>query len=83
VVQVANLATENETNEHDGTEHLAAVRAHGGRVDVFMYDPENGLVVDPGTVEAFGAQPLPVPIARPDGMGHDPPQLAKALSALL
>jgi uncharacterized cofD-like protein len=83
VVQVANLATEDETNGHDGTEHLAAVRAHGGRVDVFMYDPDNGLAVDPAEVAAFGVQPHPVAIARPHGWGHDPLQLAKALSALL
>ncbi len=83
VVQVANLATEDETNGHDGTEHLAAVRAHGGRVDVFMYDPEHGLAVDEAEVVALGARAAPVPIARPRGWGHDPPQLAKALSALL
>jgi uncharacterized cofD-like protein len=83
VVQVANLDTEDETNGHDGTEHLAAVRAHGGRVDVFMYDPEHGLAVDEAEVAALGARPLPVPISRPHGWGHDPLQLAKALSALL
>jgi uncharacterized cofD-like protein len=83
VVQVANLATENETQAHDGTEHLAAVRAHGGRVDVFMYDPDTGLAVDDAAVMTLGARPLQAPIARPDGLDHDPLQLAKALSALL
>ena len=71
------------TNGHDGTDHLAAVCAHGGRVDVFMYDPEKGLAVNAAEVTALGARPHPVPIARPHGWGHDPLQLAKALSALL
>jgi len=83
VVQVANLDTEDETKLHDGTEHLAAVRAHGGRVDLFMYDPDNGLAVDDDAVRGLGAEPHPAPIARPDGRAHDPLQLAKALSALL
>jgi uncharacterized cofD-like protein len=83
VVQVANLATENETAGLDGTDHLAAVCDHGGRVDVFVYDPERGLEVDEARVRDLGAVPCPAPIARPDGRGHDPAQLAKALSALL
>ena len=83
VVQVANLATENESSGHDGTDHLAAVRDHGGRVDLFVYDPEHGLPVDAGATRKLGAQPGPAPITLPDGRGHDPLQLAKALSALL
>ncbi len=82
VVQVANLATENETTGHDGTEHLAAVRAHGGRVDVFLYDPQHGLAVDQDAVRALGARPVAAPIATADGSGHDPLQLAKALANL-
>jgi uncharacterized cofD-like protein len=83
VVQVANLATEKETTGLDATDHLATVRAHGGRVDVFVFDPECGLAVDEAAVRALGAVPMPMPIARPDGSGHDPAQLAKALSTLL
>jgi uncharacterized cofD-like protein len=87
VVQVANLAMENETRGHDGTDHLTAVRDHGGRVDQFLYDPEHGLAVDPRGVAALGATPVAAPIASPSagsgGSGHDPQQLAKALSALL
>ena len=87
VVQIANLAMENETQGHDGTDHLRAVRDHGGRVDQFMYDPEHGLTVDPAAVTALGAQPVAAPIAAPatgcETSGHDPQQLAKALSALL
>jgi uncharacterized cofD-like protein len=83
VVQVANLATEHETRGHDGTDHLAAVHEHGGRVDVFLYDPEHGLAVDEKRVAALGARPVAAPISRADGSGHDPEQLAKALAALL
>ncbi len=83
VVQVANLETENETTGHDGTEHLAAVREHGGRVDQFLYDPEYGLAVDPDAILALGSEPVAAPIAGPDGISHDVQQLAKALSALL
>jgi uncharacterized cofD-like protein len=87
VVQIANLETENETTGHDGTDHLVAVRDHGGRVDQFLYDPEYGLAVDPGAIVALGTEPvgapIAAPIAGPDGIGHDVQQLAKALSALL
>src|SRR2546423_331466 len=70
VLQVANLAIENETNGHDATDHLAAVRSHGGRVDVFMYDPEHGLAVDEAAVRQMGVRPAAVPIACADGTGH-------------
>jgi uncharacterized cofD-like protein len=83
VVQVANLATENETHGHDGTDHLAAVRAQGSRVDIFLYDPAHGLAVDPEAVAKLGTKAVAVPISRADGSGHDPRQLAKALVALL
>jgi uncharacterized cofD-like protein len=83
VVQIANLQTENETTGHDGTDHLASVREHGGRVDLFVYDPDHGLVVDPAAIAGLGAEPVAAPIAGPGGSGHDPQQLAKALSALL
>jgi uncharacterized cofD-like protein len=83
VVQVANLALENETTGHDGADHLAAVREHGGRVDAFLYDPDHGPAVDPNRIEALGAQAIASPIAAEDGAGHDSRQLAKALSALL
>jgi uncharacterized cofD-like protein len=83
VVQVANLALENETAGHDGADHLTAVREHGGRVDAFLYDPDAGPSVDPNRIAALGAQPIAGTIAAPGGAGHDPRQLAKALSALL
>jgi uncharacterized cofD-like protein len=83
VVQVANLLLENETAGHDGTDHLAAVREHGARVDTFLYDPDHGPRVDPKRIDALGTQPIAGPIAAEGGAAHDPRQLAKALSALL
>jgi uncharacterized cofD-like protein len=83
VVQVANLALENETRGHDGADHLAAVREHGGRVDTFLYDPDSGPKVDAQRVTALGVRPIAGSIAAAGGTGHDPRQLAKALSALL
>jgi len=83
VVQVANLATENETSGHDGTDHLRAVLEHGGRVDDFLYDPAHGVAVDAEAVTALGTRPVPSAIARTGGTGHDCRQLAQALSALL
>jgi len=83
VVQIANLATENETKGHDGTDHLTAVREHGGRVDQFLYDPDQGLAVDEWVVSTLGARPVAAPLSPPGGAGHDPQQLAKALAALL
>jgi uncharacterized cofD-like protein len=81
VVQVANIETENETTGLDGADHLAAVREHDGRVDIFLYDPKHGLAVDAARVTALGATPHAAPIATGDG--HDPAQLARALAALL
>ena len=83
VVQIANLETENETTGHDGTDHVAAVREQGGRVDQFLYDPDHGLGVDADAVSALGVEPVAVSIAGSGGGGHDPQQLAKALAALL
>ncbi|MDQ1462934.1 MAG: hypothetical protein QOI08_4418, partial [Actinomycetota bacterium] len=48
-----------------------------------LYDPDQGLQVDSAQIEALGVQPVAAAIAGPGGTGHDPQQLAKALSALL
>jgi uncharacterized cofD-like protein len=82
VVQIANLETENETKGHDGTDHLTAVREHGGRVDEFLFDPAQGLAVDEWVVTTLGARPVPAALAPPGGTGHDPHKLAKALAQL-
>jgi uncharacterized cofD-like protein len=81
VVQVANLVGENETVGLDGTDHLAAVRDHDGRVDIFLYDAEHGLAVDAERVRELGAEPRSAALAT--GEEHDPAQLARALAALL
>ena len=83
VVQIANLLSEHETAGLDGTTHLKAVREHGGRVDMYLYDPAHGLAVDAAAVEALGVKPVPADIAETGGIGHDPQQLAQALSGLL
>jgi uncharacterized cofD-like protein len=84
VVQVANLRPQiPETAGLDGADHLAAVRAHGARVDVFLYERDGVLAVDPERVRATGTEPVAGAVARDDGLAHDPGRLAKALSALL
>jgi uncharacterized cofD-like protein len=81
VIQIANIEVENETAGLDGTDHLAAVREHQGRVDTLVYDPVHGLPVDETRVRELGAQAVAAPIATMTG--HDPAQLARALAALL
>jgi uncharacterized cofD-like protein len=81
VIQIANVESESETAGLDGTDHLAAVREHRGRVDTLVYDPVHGLAVDETRVRELGAQAVAAPIATETG--HDPAQLARALAALL
>ncbi len=48
VVQVANLRPQVPETVRDGlADHLAAVLAHGARVDCFLHDTGDGLPVDP------------------------------------
>jgi uncharacterized cofD-like protein len=84
VVQVANLRPQNpETAGLDGVDHLAAVLAHGARVDAFLYERDGVLAIDPARIRAAGVEPIPAAVARGDGRAHDPGRLAKALCALL
>jgi uncharacterized cofD-like protein len=89
VVQVANLRPQApETTGLDADAHLEAVLAHGARVDTFLYHagpPEvpGGLRADPERIRGLGVEPAGAAVARPDGLAHDPRQLAKALCALL
>ena len=94
VVQVANLRPQApETTGLDADAHLEAVLAHGARVDAFLYEaglyqagsPEvaGALRADPHRIRSLGVEPVAAAVARPDGLAHDPRQLAKALCALL
>jgi hypothetical protein len=88
-VQVANLRPQvPETTGLDADAHLEAVLAHGARVDTFLYQaglPEvpGGLRADPERIRGLGVEAVGAAVARPDGLAHDPRQLAKALCALL
>jgi uncharacterized cofD-like protein len=88
VVQVANLRPQvPETSGMDLADHLAAVLAHGIRVDTLLHDTGTGLPVDPARLAAlsveWGVDVLAAPVARADGLAHDHQQLARALCALL
>jgi hypothetical protein len=76
----------------DVADHLAAVLAHGARVDTFLYDagPADAgtrLPVDAGRLaalgEELGVELVAAAVARPDGVAHDHARLAQALCALL
>jgi len=88
VVQVANLRPQvPETSGMDVADHLAAVLAHGARVDRLLYDTGDGLPVDHARLAAladeWGLEAIAAPVARADGLAHDHQQLAHALCALL
>jgi uncharacterized cofD-like protein len=84
VVQVANLRPQApETSGMDAADHLAALLAHGARVDTFLHDTGDGLPVDVGRLRAFDVDVVRAPVARTDGLAHDHARLAQALCALL
>jgi uncharacterized cofD-like protein len=84
VVQVCNLRPQvPETAGMDAADHLAAVLAHGARVDSFLHDTGDGLDVDPGRLRALGVQVVAALVARDHGLAHDHGRLARALCALL
>jgi uncharacterized cofD-like protein len=84
VVQVSNLRPQvPETAGMDAADLLAAVLAHGARVDRFLHDTGDGLPVDTGRLHELGVEAVAAPVARPDGLAHDPERLARALCALL
>jgi uncharacterized cofD-like protein len=84
VVQVANLRPQiPETAGMGVADHLAAVLAHGARVDTLLYDTGGGLTIDRPRLEALGVETIAAPVARPSGLAHDQHQLARALCALL
>ncbi|HEY3671347.1 MAG TPA: gluconeogenesis factor YvcK family protein [Acidimicrobiia bacterium] len=88
VVQVANLRPQvPETSGMDLADHLAAVLAHGARVDTLLHDTGEGLPIDPERLAAladeWGVEVVAARVARADGLAHDHQQLARALCALL
>jgi uncharacterized cofD-like protein len=84
VVQIVNLRQQvPETLGLDGTDHLQAVVDHGARVDSVLHAVDGALVFDEARARALGVEPFGAALARPNGLVHDPEQLAKELSALL
>ncbi len=88
VVQVANLRQQiPETAGLDGTEHLRVTLAHGARVDTLVIHDGSAadgfLSVAVDDVRALGVEPLCAPLARPDGLAHDPARLAAVLARLI
>jgi uncharacterized cofD-like protein len=84
VVQVANLAPEvPETAGLDATDHLRVVLEHGSRVDTFLYHDRGMLDADESVIIEWAVEPVGAPVARPNGLAHDPAKLATALQALL
>ena len=81
-VYVCNLGPQvPETEGYDAAGHIDALLAHGIEVDAVLCDPG----FQPAAANG-GAPRAPVhvlPLARPDGRGHDPVRLAAALSDLL
>lgn len=77
-VYVCNLRDQvPETEGYDVADHVAALAAHGIDVDV---------VLAPPGAPGLGRLDVPYverPVARPDGLAHDPVMLARALSPLL
>ena len=77
-VYVCNLRPQlPETGGYDVAAHVHALQAHGLDIDVVLCHPDS-LPVGPLDVECVQR-----PVARPDGMGHDPALLAAALEELL
>lgn len=78
-VYVCNLRPQDpETTGYDTAAHVAALMAHGVEPDVGLGDPDGEV--------AAGEVPIrwvDRPLARPDGLAHDPGKLAQALRELL
>lgn len=77
-VYVCNLRQQvPETEEFDVAMHVAALAAHGVAVDIVVCDT-TGMALG-----ATGVEVLDTPLARPNGLAHDPVKLATVLSDLL
>lgn len=77
-VYVANLRPQPaETEGYDVAAHLRALEVHGVHVDVVVAD-SSGIALGNVAIEV-----VDVPLARADGMAHDPARLAKVLARLV
>lgn len=84
VVQVCNLRPQiPETEGLTAADHLRVVLDHGGRVDVFLYDPAGRLEVMENEIRQLGAEPVAASLGDPTGAVHDPDRLGAALQGLL
>jgi uncharacterized cofD-like protein len=84
VVQIVNLRPQvPETAGMDVADLLAAVLAHGARVDRVLHDTGGGLAVDHDRLRSMAVEVVGAPVARADGLVHDQERLALALNALL
>jgi uncharacterized cofD-like protein len=77
-VYVANLRPQGaETAGLDVAAHVAALAAHGVEVDVVLADPAAI------TLGELSARVVTAPLAKANGLAHDPSRLAAALSRLV
>jgi uncharacterized cofD-like protein len=77
-VYVANLRPQaEETAGLDVSAHVAALTAHGVDVDVVLADPAAI------TLGELGVRVVTAPLAKANGLAHDPSRLAAALSRLV
>jgi len=77
-VYVCNLRPQHpETTGYDAAAHVAALAAHGLAVDIVLCHPGALAKGD------LGVRCVEAPIARADGLAHDPAQLATALEGLV
>lgn len=77
-VYICNLRPQDpETASFDVAMHVAALAAHGVQVDCVVCDSTGIEVGSPGLPV------VDVPLARPNGLAHDPTRLASTLSDLL
>jgi uncharacterized cofD-like protein len=77
-VYVCNLRPQvSETAGYAARDHLAALTAHGVTVDCVVCDPAT---MDVGGLDVPSVQ---APLARSDGLGHDPGKLAAVLAGLV
>jgi uncharacterized cofD-like protein len=85
VVWVANVAHDprGETAGMSGSDHLAAFRSHGVRVDAVLYDPAAELRFNAETFTRHGLVSIAAPLCGPTQGVHDVPLLRAALCDLL